>query len=86
MTKVKAPQLNTFHCHCREFHGAPTAGSSFHYDTQISNECQMTNAKKYLTLSGSKFKGSRFKVDAHVKSPFHMDLGIKVFGNYELFK
>ncbi len=25
-------------------------------------------------------------IDAHVKSPFHMDLGIKVFGNYELFK
>jgi hypothetical protein len=24
--------------------------------------------------------------DAHVKSPFHMDLGIKVFRNYELFK
>ena len=24
--------------------------------------------------------------DAHVKSPFHMDLGIKVFMDYELFK
>jgi hypothetical protein len=26
---------------------------------QISNECQMTNAKKYVTISGSKFNGSR---------------------------
>ena len=25
-------------------------------------------------------------IDAHVKNPFHMDLGIKVFRNYELFK
>jgi len=25
---------------------------------QISNECQMTNAKKYVTTSGSKFNGS----------------------------
>ena len=39
------PQLYTLHCHCREFHGAPMAGSSFHYDRQISNEYQMTNAK-----------------------------------------
>jgi hypothetical protein len=28
---------------------------------QISNECQMTNAKIYVT--GSKFNGSRFKVN-----------------------
>jgi hypothetical protein len=29
---------------------------------------------------------SYIKIDAHVKSPFHMDLGIKVFRDYELFK
>jgi hypothetical protein len=36
------------------------------FKAQISNECQMTNAKKYVT--GSKFIGSRFKVDELVKS------------------
>jgi len=37
---------------------------------QISNECQMTNVKKYVTgskfngskFNGSRFNGSRFKV------------------------
>ena len=34
---------------------------------QISNECQMTNVKKYGIISGSKFNGSRFKVDIAAK-------------------
>ena len=29
---------------------------------------------------------SSVNLDAHVKSPFHMDLGIKVFRNFELSK
>jgi hypothetical protein len=33
---------------------------------QISNECQMTNAKKYVTVQG--FKVPWFKVDELVKS------------------
>jgi hypothetical protein len=40
MSKVKAPREITY-----RFRGAPMAGSSFHYDRQISNEYQMTNAK-----------------------------------------
>jgi len=36
------------------------------FKAQISNECQITNAKK-ICNSGSKFNGPRFKVDIAAK-------------------
>ena len=43
----------------------------------------MRNLFRYI-LNGYNF--SFLILDAHVKSPFYMNLGIKGFRNYELFK